>query len=68
MIKEMRPGSYLESIGARAGDVVRKINEKVIVTVEDFEKAVSKYRFKSSAVLVIQREKQQYYVTVKLET
>ena len=68
MIKEMRPGSYLESIGARAGDVVRKINEKIIVTVEDFEKAVSKYRFKSSAVLVIQREKQQYYVTVKLET
>ena len=68
MITELRPGSYLQSIGARAGDVVRKINEKVVATIKDFEKAVAKYRLKDSAVLVIQRGNQQYYVTVKLET
>jgi Do/DeqQ family serine protease len=68
MITELRPGSYLQSIGARAGDVVRRINEKVVATVEDFKKTVAKYRLKDYVVLVIQRGNQQYYVTVKLET
>jgi Do/DeqQ family serine protease len=67
MITELRPDSYLRSIGVRAGDVVRRINEKIVATVEDFEKAVEKYRLKDSAVLVIQRGNQQYYVTVKME-
>jgi hypothetical protein len=37
----------------------------VIRTVDDFKAAVIKYRQKESAVLLIQRRNQQYYVTVK---
>jgi Do/DeqQ family serine protease len=67
MLTQLRPGSYLESIGAREGDVIRRINKMVVKNLGDFKKAVVKYRHKDSAVLVIQRGSQQYYVTVKLE-
>jgi len=65
VVTELRQGSYLQRIGARPGDVLRKINEMVIRTVDDFKAAVIKYRQKESAVLLIQRRNQQYYVTVK---
>ncbi|NVM23153.1 MAG: Do family serine endopeptidase [Desulfobacterales bacterium] len=67
MVTELRPGSYLDRVGARSGDVIRKIDEVVIRTLADFKKAVIKYRQRQSAVLLIQRDKQQYHVTVKLE-
>ncbi|NVM56550.1 MAG: Do family serine endopeptidase [Desulfobacterales bacterium] len=67
IVTELRPGSYLDRIGARPGDVIRKINEVVIRTLDDFKKAVVQYRQKESAVLLIQRGNQQYYVTVKLQ-
>lgn len=67
VVTELRQGSYLQRIGARPGDVLRKINEMVIRTVGDFKEAVIKDRQKESAVLVIQRGNQQYYVTVKMD-
>ena len=67
MVAELRPGSYLDRIGVRPGDVIRRINEKEVKTVDDFKGAVTKYRHKESAVLLIQRGNQQYYVTVKIE-
>lgn len=67
MVTELRPGSYLDRIGVRPGDVIRRINEKEVKTVDDFKGAVTKYRHKESAVLLIQRGNQQYYVTVKIE-
>lgn len=67
MVSELRPGCYLERIGARPGDVIRKINEAVVKTPDDFKRAVIKYRQKESAVLLIQRGNQQYYVTIKTE-
>jgi Do/DeqQ family serine protease len=68
MVSELRRGSYLDGIGVRPGDVIRKINEVVVKTLEDFKKAVTRYRHKDSAVLVIQRGNNQYYVTMKVET
>jgi len=68
MVAELRRGSYLDSIGVRPGDVIRKINQVVVRTLEDFKKAVTRYRHKDSAVLVIQRGNNQYYVTMKVET
>jgi serine protease Do len=68
MVAELRRGSYLDGIGVRPGDVIRKINEVVVKTLDDFKKAVTTYRHKDSAVLVIQRGNDQYYVTMKVET
>jgi len=67
VLTEVRSSCYLDRIGARPGDVVRRINEVNINSLDDFKKAVVKYRHKESAVLVIQRGHQQYYVTLKTE-
>jgi serine protease Do len=67
VVTELREDSYLQRIGARPGDILRRINEMVIRTVDDFKEAVIKYRQKESAVLLIQRGNQQYYVTVKVD-
>jgi len=66
VLTRLRSGSYLERSGARAGDVIRQINELVIRTVDDFKKAIIKYRERSSVIILIQRGDQQYFVTVKI--
>jgi Do/DeqQ family serine protease len=66
MLTELRANSYLHKIGARPGDVIRKINEIAVETLDHFKKGVIKYRQRESVVLLIQRENQQYYVTVKM--
>ncbi|MDY6951192.1 MAG: Do family serine endopeptidase [Thermodesulfobacteriota bacterium] len=68
IISELRRGGYLERIGVRPGDVIRKINEVVVKKVDDYKRAVTRYRHKDAAVLVIQRGNDQYYVTMKVET
>ena len=67
MVTELRPGSYLDRIGARPGDVIRKINEVAVKTLADFKKGVIRCQQRESAVLLIQRGNQQYYVTAKIE-
>ena len=65
-ILEINEQSYLGSIGARPGDVIRKIDEYAIRDDEDFKKAIIKYRQKNSVVLLLQRGDQGYYITVNL--
>jgi Do/DeqQ family serine protease len=67
MVTEMRPGCHLDRIGAQPGDVIRRINEVGVKTLDDFKRAVIKYRQKKTAALLIQRGNQQYYVTIKTE-
>jgi len=66
VITELVRQSYLAQIGARPGDVIRQIDEMTIKDLGDFKKAVIKYRTKSSVVMLLQRESQLYYITVKL--
>jgi Do/DeqQ family serine protease len=58
--------SYLAHIGVRPGDVIRQMNDIIIKRIEDFEKAVIKYRQKNSVVILVQRGDQLYNITVKL--
>jgi Do/DeqQ family serine protease len=66
VISEVKGGSYLARIGARAGDVIRQIDDTSISNREEFRKALVKSRQKSSVVLLIQRGEQGYHVTVSL--
>jgi Do/DeqQ family serine protease len=66
MISEVRGGTQLERVGARAGDVIRQIDDVSIGNAEEFNKAIVKFRTKNSLVLLIQRGEQGYYVTVSL--
>lgn len=66
MISNLKPNSDLARIGARPGDIIRQINEVTVNTMNDFEKAIVKYRKKNSVVILLQRGERGYYITVNL--
>jgi Do/DeqQ family serine protease len=66
IISELLNSSYLARIGARPGDIIKKIDDIAINTVEDFKKAVVRYQQKPSLVILLQREDYLYHITVKL--
>ena len=66
VITEINRNSYLARIGARPGDVIRQVDELAIKNINDFKKAIIKYRNKTSLIIVLQRQDQLYNITVKL--
>jgi serine protease Do len=66
VITEINRNSYLAHIGARPGDVIRQVDELTIKNINDFKKAIIKYRNKTSLIIVLQRQDQLYNITVKL--
>jgi serine protease Do len=66
VVSEIDRRSYLAHIGVLPGDVIRQIDEISIKNIDDFKKAIVKYRKKASVVILLQREDQGYYITVKL--
>jgi Do/DeqQ family serine protease len=66
LIVEIHRQSHLARIGARPGDVIRQIDEITIKDIKAFKKAVIKYRHKSSLVIVLQRGRYLYNLSLKL--
>ena len=66
VIAAVQPNSFLARIGARKGDVIRRVNDVAVKYSEDFLQAVVKYRHKKSMVLVVQRGEEAYYVTAEV--
>ncbi|MBW2540361.1 MAG: Do family serine endopeptidase [Deltaproteobacteria bacterium] len=66
VVSEIDRRSYLAHLGVLPGDVIRQIDEMTIKNTSDFKKAIVKYRKKASVVILLQREDQGYYITVKL--
>lgn len=64
-VVEVRPQSYLETIGVLPGDIIRQMDEFTIRDTQDFEKALIEYRNKPSVVILLQRGSQGYYITVR---
>lgn len=65
-ITDLHPGSYLYKIGAAPGDIINQINEQIINDLNDFQKAIIKYRTKESMVILLIRGGQGYYITITL--
>jgi serine protease Do len=66
VITEINRHSYLARIGAKPGDVIRQMDELTIKNIDDFKKAIVKYRKKTSIIIVLQRQDQLYNITIKL--
>lgn len=66
IISELDRQSYLARIGVQPGDIIRQIDDVTIKNNNDFEKAIIKYRNKTSVVILLQRGNQLYYITVRL--
>lgn len=65
VVTALRNGSDLARIGARPGDVIRRVDDLVVKNLADFKKAVVKHHQKASVVILLQREDQGYYITIK---
>jgi len=66
LISEINRQSFLAQIGVRPGDVIRQMDDITIKNIKDFKNAITKYRQKSSVVILLQRGNQLYNITVKL--
>ena len=66
IISGVDPQSSLAGIGVQPGDVIRKVDADTITDVHSFYKAMIKYRWKQSVVILLQRGDQGYYITLKL--
>jgi serine protease Do len=67
IVTEVNPGSVAEDSGIAAGDVVKEIDGVEIVTVADFEKAVSTYKKGSVMRLLLKRGDAALYVALTIE-
>jgi serine protease Do len=67
VVTEVKPGSVAEDSGIAAGDVVKEIDGVEIVTVADFEKAVSSYKKGSVIRLLLKRGDAALYVALTIE-
>lgn len=66
VIRDVRRDSPLGRIGALPGDMIRQIDEINISKPDDLEYALSRYRQKSSLVILLQRGARAYYVTIRI--
>jgi len=66
VISDVMPQAYLAKIGVEPGDVIRQMDDETIETLDDFKKAMIKYRQKETVVFLVQRGEQGYYISVKL--
>jgi serine protease Do len=66
VISEISPSSNLARIGVKPGDIIHQLDDIGIGSVEDFNKAIVKYRQKASVVILLQRADQLYNITVEL--
>jgi len=62
----LNPNSYLSRIGIAQGDIIRQINDQNINNIEDFKRAIVKFRQKTSIVILLVRGGRGYYISVTL--
>lgn len=66
VIVSVAPGSASEEAGLKKGDVVQEINKKRVVSLSDFNKAVSHLREGDMVLLFINRSGKKFYVPFKV--
>lgn len=67
LIEKIQTGYYLSRIGLEKGDVIRRIDDVSVASVEDFHQAIAKKRMQKSMVLLVQRGRSGYYITVEID-
>jgi Do/DeqQ family serine protease len=65
-IREVTPGSQAGRIGLKPGDVLLRINDREVPTVEQFRRELAKQHCRSNVTLQILRGRFLYYVTLDL--
>ncbi|QPJ65417.1 MAG: Do family serine endopeptidase [Candidatus Nitrohelix vancouverensis] len=66
LVVKVAPQGSAGRMGLLPGDVIRQVNQKKIANLEDFSRAVIEARNLSSVVLLVQRGRNGYYVTLEM--
>ena len=67
VITDIRPHTEMDRIGILPGDVIRRIEEMDVVTLDDYKKAIVKLRRKNAIEMVVQRGRRGYAITIELQ-
>jgi Do/DeqQ family serine protease len=66
VISAVRKESYMDRIGVLPGDVIRQIEDLTVSDREAFITAMIKHRYKSSLIVLLQRQEALYHMTVRM--
>lgn len=66
VITSVAPDTFLAQTGVEPGDVIRQVGDAPVKNRQEFEKALVKQRLQNAVVLLVQRGRQGYYITVEL--
>ncbi|MBL8938295.1 MAG: trypsin-like peptidase domain-containing protein [Archangium sp.] len=64
VIGAVRPGSVSAQVGLRAGDVIRKVNNRAVLNANEYREAVIQARGTRSVLLLVVRGQRGYYLTL----
>lgn len=64
VIGAVRPGSVSAQVGLRAGDVIRKVNNRAVLNANEYREAVIQARASRSVLLLVVRGQRGYYLTL----
>jgi serine protease Do len=65
VVMEVIPNSAAGKIGINPGDIIRQMNQKRVDSEEDYNKAVADMNNPDRILLLVQRGRQGYYVTLE---
>lgn len=65
VVVEVVPNSASGRIGIKTGDIIRQMNQKPVNNEEDYNKAVAEINNPDRILLLVQRGRQGYYVTLE---
>ena len=65
VVINVTPKSAADRIGISPGDVIRQVNQDRIATEEDYNKAIADLSNPDRILLLVQRGRQGYYVTLE---
>jgi len=66
LVDKVAPGSPADEIGMRAGDLILKINNDPIKSMDAWRRAIAKIRMMDSVLLLVRRGRSVYYVAMPL--
>ncbi len=66
LVRRVVARSAAQRVGVRSGDLILRMNRDVLVDHDAFRKAITKLRGRKQVLLLVQRGRNRYYVTLEL--
>jgi serine protease Do len=65
IVTDIQPGSPAEDGDMRPGDIIREINKKSVLNVDEFRDIVNRTKSKDAIVMLVKRDNMSFYAVVR---